>query len=274
METPAPDEAQSSYGSDEPDAQTLADAEDAQKILDTVPATVDEALTIAVNDLNKSVLEKYEPIGPFGSSETLTEEEVEALPADSEHVAETTPGSTAGRAQEARSLTRPADHEAESIARGVAPSNQHPATDEPEPDWVTTRPPFILSFVDTDHPNGGFVIGWDTCGACNLHIRTCKCPTGPTQPTYVKRWRSKNDTEHDKPVRVSSTTKKALVAADPQVVEKAVDEALTDPPRTRKKRADAGKPRGPRKKAPATPDSVASAADDLSAAMSKGSPSG
>jgi hypothetical protein len=139
-------------------------------------------------------------------------------------------------------------------------------------DTQVIRPPFILSFVESDHPQGGFVVGWDTCGACMLHIRTCKCKNGPEQPKYVKNWRPKADTNHDKAQAVTPAIKKALVAADPQVVEKAVDEALgkTDlNPSGRKRRADAGKPRGPRKDPNATPDSVAEAAGNLSAAMSK-----
>lgn len=147
-------------------------------------------------------------------------------------------------------------------------------------DWETSpRPPFILSFVESDHPSGGFVIGWDTCGACMMHLRTCKCKNGPEQPKYVKNWRPAADTDHDKPSRISTAVRKAIVAADPQVVEKAVDEAVGGPDagytadgtlvRSRKRRADAGVPRGPRKKADATPDSVAEAAGDLSAALTK-----
>lgn len=137
-------------------------------------------------------------------------------------------------------------------------------------DWDMTRPPFILSFVESDHPNGGFVIGWDTCGACGLHIRTCTCLHGPAQPRYVKMWRPKADTKHDKPATLGREAKKAVVTADPKVVEEAVGEVLQDEerhPSGRKRRADAGKPRGPRTKG--TPDSVLEAAGDLSAAMSK-----
>ena len=151
---------------------------------------------------------------------------------------------------------------------------------EPEPKneaqnfWSTqvARPPFILSFVESDHPNGGFVIGWDTCGACLMHLRSCNCPNGPEQPKYVKAWRPAADKQHDKPTPIPTTVRKAMVEADPVAVEKAVDEALgkTDlTPTGRKRRADYGKPRGPRKDPNATPDSVAEAAGNLSAAMSK-----
>lgn len=147
-----------------------------------------------------------------------------------------------------------------------APSGPAPGyTTVSSGDWQTTRPPFILSFVESDHPQGGFVIGWDTCGACNMHLRTCKCKNGPEQPAYVKRWRPAADTDHDKPRTVSTGVRKAIVAADPQAVDDAVDDALGG----RKRRSDAGQPRGPRKKADATPDSVAQAAGDLAGAMSK-----
>jgi len=139
-------------------------------------------------------------------------------------------------------------------------------------DTVAIRPPFILSFVESDHQYGGFVVGWDTCGACNMHLRSCQCKNGPEQPKYVKNWRPAADKNHDKPQPVTPAVRKAVVAADPHVVEKAVEEALgkTDlTPTGRKRRADAGKPRGPRKDPNATPDSVAEAAGDLSAAMSK-----
>ena len=156
-------------------------------------------------------------------------------------------------------------------AQGVAPAFQDNTVPENDWDWSQlARPPFILSFVDNDDPNGGFVIGWDTCGACMLHIRTCSCKNGPQQPNYVKRWRSKADTHHDKPA-TATERKKAIVAANAADVEAAVEQTLaTDEttPSGRKRRADAGKPRGPRKKG--TAESVLEAAGDLSAAMNKG----
>lgn len=188
---------------------------------------------------------KYEPIPASDHAETVTESDLEDTPPGSEHeVAVDTDWVAQKREQEEESF-----------------------------DWTNLhRPPFILSWVDDDHPNGGFVIGWDTCGECKVHIRTCKCKAGPSQPKYVKNWRRKDDTHHDKPAPIPTSVRKALVEADPQVVEDAVEEALgkTDlTPTGRKRRADAGKPRGPRKNPNATPDSVAEAAGNLSAAMSK-----
>ena len=143
-------------------------------------------------------------------------------------------------------------------------------TTQEQQDWSNlARPPFILSFVDSDHPNGGFVIGWDTCGACLLHIRSCKCKNGPEQPRYVKNWRPAADKNHDKPQTLTTTQRKAVVTADPDEVAAKVAEATEDMPTGRKRRSDAGKPRGPRKDPNATPESVAEAAGDLSAAMSK-----
>lgn len=141
-------------------------------------------------------------------------------------------------------------------------------TDESFWDTVAIRPPFILSFVEADHQYGGFVIGWDTCGACNLHLRSCTCKNGPEQPKYVKNWRPAADKNHDKKEPVTPAIRKAVVAADPQAVERAVDDALAaEAPVGRKKRSDAGQPRGPRVKG--TPDSVLAAAGDLSAALTK-----
>ena len=156
------------------------------------------------------------------------------------------------------------------ISRGVSPSFQDNSVPDNDWDWSQlARPPFILSFVDNDHPSGGFVIGWDTCGSCNLHIRTCKCKDGPSQPSYVKRWRSKDDTKHDKPQPISTATRKAIVVADPDAVAAAVAEVTADEPVGRKRRADAGVKRGPRKDPNATAESVLEAAGNLSAAMSK-----
>lgn len=187
-------------------------------------------------------------------------------PVPYESLGETTEGTT--------HVDTPTEAEIEATPEGSEHYVEAPANTDERSFWDTqvARPPFILSFVDSDHPNGGFVIGWDTCGACLLHIRSCQCKNGPEQPRYVKNWRPAADKNHDKPSVVTPAVKKAVVEADPQVVEKAVDEALgkTDlTPTGRKRRADYGKPRGPRKNPNATPDSVAEAAGDLSAAMSK-----
>ena len=197
--------------------------------------------------------EKYEPLGEVteGSThvDTPTAAEVEAAPADSEYVAEVNPEWVQEKREREESFW----------------------------DTVAIRPPFILSFVESDHQSGGFVIGWDTCGECNLHLRTCTCKNGPAQPKYVKNWRPAADTNHDKPQPVTAAVRKAVVAADPQAVEKAVENALGGPTegwtadgtKVRKRRADAGKPRGPRKDPNATADSVSEAAGSLADAMTK-----
>lgn len=138
-------------------------------------------------------------------------------------------------------------------------------------DWTTqARPPYILSMVD------GMVIGWDTCGTCQHHIRICQCKNGPSQPGYIKSFKrgaepvksyTMEDLTPGERARVEAVNapRAAVVVADQTKVEAAVEEALT--PTGRKKRADAGVKRGPRKKG--TPDSVAEAAGDLAAAMTK-----
>ena len=34
------------------------------------------------------------------------------------------------------------------------------------------------------------VVGWDTCGGCARTVRNCQCKNGPTEPAYVKKFRS------------------------------------------------------------------------------------
>jgi hypothetical protein len=188
----------------------------------------------------------YEPLGEVveGSThvDTPTAIEVQETPADSEHYVEVDLNWVGNKQEQEQSFW----------------------------DTVVARPPFILSFVESDHPQGGFVVGWDTCGACNLHLRSCTCKNGPEQPKYVKNWRPAADKNHDKPQPVTPAVRKAVVAADPQTVEKAVDEALNDDgTKVRKRRADAGVKRGPRKDPNATADSVAEAAGSLADAMTK-----
>ena len=132
-------------------------------------------------------------------------------------------------------------------------------------------PAFILSEVDTNHPHGtGIVLAWDTCGECHQHIRRCTCVNGPHRPRYVETWYQKNEEANrrlaeQRAERAEREARRATVEADPAVVEARVEEALT--PTGRKVRSDKGKPRGPRKKADATPETVLEAAGDLSQAM-------
>jgi hypothetical protein len=75
-----------------------------------------------------------------------------------------------------------------------APATTAAATTTTQPSprrWTPsgTRPLVILSEVETDHPHGSIVIGWDTCFACKRTIKGCACAEGPTEPPYVTRWR-------------------------------------------------------------------------------------
>lgn len=136
---------------------------------------------------------------------------------------------------------------------------------------VPDRPAFILSEVDTNHPSGrGLVLGWDTCGECHQHIRRCQCVNGPHRPRYVETWHQKNEEANQRIAerKAELAARTAKVEADPAEVELRVREVAEVTPTGRKKRSDAGKPRGPRKKKEdATPKSVLEAAGDLSAAM-------
>lgn len=135
---------------------------------------------------------------------------------------------------------------------------------------VPDRPAFILSEVDTNHPSGrGLVLGWDTCGECHQHIRRCQCVNGPHRPRYVETWHQKNEEANQRIAerKAELAARAAKVEADPAEVELRVREVLEVTPTGRKKRSDAGKPRGPRKKADATPKTVLEAAGDLSQAM-------
>lgn len=49
-----------------------------------------------------------------------------------------------------------------------------------------TVPNVMLTEVD------GLVIGWDTCGSCLMHIRICRCATGPVRPHYLESWSGKH----------------------------------------------------------------------------------
>lgn len=140
----------------------------------------------------------------------------------------------------------------------------------PTGDDLKARPAFILSEVDTNHPSGRhLILGWDTCGECHLHIRVCLCSNGPHRPRYVETWYQQNEAANARAAERAAEreARTARVEADPAVVEARVAEVLETTPSGRKKRSDAGKPRGPRKKADATPESVLEAAGDLSTAM-------
>jgi hypothetical protein len=39
----------------------------------------------------------------------------------------------------------------------------------------------------------GTAIAWDTCAHCFRHIRTCACPEGPQEPSYITAWRPEAD---------------------------------------------------------------------------------
>lgn len=165
-------------------------------------------------------------------------------------------------------------------------SNDITETVEPEPTYWSEaapvfstqdpqkRPAFILSEVDTDHPNGGIVIGWDTCGRCHSYIRQCSCSDGPARPSYVDKWRKQQEEYDKKKIEQAAATearKAALVVANTAEVEAAVEATLATPeeltPTGRKKRSDAGKKRGPRKKGDVA--AMEEAAGNLASAMTK-----
>jgi hypothetical protein len=157
------------------------------------------------------------------------------------------------------------------LAEGPPASLESALKDMPTADDLKARPAFILSEVDVNHPSGrGLVLGWDTCGECHMHIRVCLCANGPHRPRYVETWYQQNEAANARAAERAAEreARTAKVEADPTEVEARVQEVLEDTtPTGRKKRSDAGKPRGPRKKADATPESVLEAAGDLSAAM-------
>jgi len=136
---------------------------------------------------------------------------------------------------------------------------------------VDSRPTFILSEVDTNHPNGSIVLAWDTCGECHSHIQRCECPNGPHRPRYVDTWFQKNEEANRRLAeqKAERAARAARVEADPDVVAASVAATLEErTPSGRKVRSDKGKPRGPRvKRENATPETVLEAAGDLSAAM-------
>ena len=133
-----------------------------------------------------------------------------------------------------------------------------------------SRPSFILSEVETNHPTGkSIILGWDTCGECKNHIRRCECVNGPHRPRYVETWHIKNEEANQRIAeQKAERARKAVVVADPDEVALRVREVTeVRTPTGRKPRSDKGKPRGPRKKVDATPETVLEAAGDLSSAM-------
>lgn len=51
----------------------------------------------------------------------------------------------------------------------------------------------IISIIDTDpESTHEIVVGWDTCGKCIHHISICECPHGPTEPSYITKFRSES----------------------------------------------------------------------------------
>lgn len=42
----------------------------------------------------------------------------------------------------------------------------------------------IATLVD----GGKYIVAWDTCARCLLHISLCKCSTGPQRPEHITRW--------------------------------------------------------------------------------------
>jgi hypothetical protein len=151
------------------------------------------------------------------------------------------------------------------IAEGDPTGLETALAQMPTAEDLKSRPPFILSEVD------GLVIGWDTCGECHFHIRTCLCPNGPKQPRYVTEFRKQQQEREANLARIAEerAARKAVVTADPDEVELRVREVTEVRTSSgRKPRSDKGKPRGPRKKDDnATPETVLEAAGDLSAAM-------
>lgn len=130
-------------------------------------------------------------------------------------------------------------------------TNEQPGVEEtPEPEqddngaivWRTEkrqRPAYIVSVVD----NGTLLIGWDTCGSCNVHIQRCACKDGPKQPYYIARWQEQGEKPKYYTEHAEKRAEQATQFLEPRVRE--VQQVLT--PSGRKPRSDKGKPRGPRR---------------------------
>lgn len=58
------------------------------------------------------------------------------------------------------------------------------AASEAKPPTLTT----VKTAIGTLGDGRTLVVGWDTCGACLLHVSRCQCAKGPVQPNYVKKF--------------------------------------------------------------------------------------
>lgn len=81
------------------------------------------------------------------------------------------------------------------------------------PSWKNIE--MMLSEVPLGFANKKCVVGWDTCGNCGSSLKKCSCKGGPTEPKYVKFFRSgkpmdpntsTGTTETTVPTRVTSTS--------------------------------------------------------------------
>lgn len=74
-------------------------------------------------------------------------------------------------------------------------------TPAPEPDERPFSGPIesqprnhAISIVDN-----GLQVAWDVCARCMLHITKCWCSSGPMEPEYISRWRTKQFPINDPP---------------------------------------------------------------------------
>jgi hypothetical protein len=51
-------------------------------------------------------------------------------------------------------------------------------------------PTRMVSVVDLSEDGKEMVVGWDTCGVCIHHVSICQCPTGPSEPKYITKFRT------------------------------------------------------------------------------------
>lgn len=79
------------------------------------------------------------------------------------------------------------------------------------PNWKNIE--MMLSEVPLGFADKKCVVGWDTCGSCGSSLKKCPCKGGPTEPKYIKFFRSGNPmdpntstgtTETRVPTRVTS----------------------------------------------------------------------
>lgn len=189
----------------------------------------------------------------FGADPTSDEERTAEIVADDAAVAEL---------ENAHAIEGLTQEEGDAFVEAIEELHQ------PEP-----RPRVILSTIN-DGLGNEQVVGWDTCGKCMKHIRICTCTDGPFRPSYVEKF-AFTETKvlalyDDGPDMVSGTMhasadREALESVD--VTEDSEKDVIT--PTGRRRRKDAGKPRGPR-----NPQATQAAAEDLAAAMKDRSSSG